>query len=256
MVLPQDKKHCLMRRRYHEKKRQNETAKDICSICRENFESGELVARFDGCRHVGTHASCLAESMAHGHLGAEFNFASYSHFKAYSELIINQNVDFFRFRKDFDRTVGRALVDLLLPDRSLSADKSVPTTPVERRVALKETLVNVDQVCRIFVEKGLVALIDMAPPSTEQIDDWANDLSVLSWSIALDGDVTLGSQILLQEQGLLYPSFVRYALQTILQSVGGQQVSIEDYYMDTDYNSDPEKFEVKEVLLNIIMESE
>jgi hypothetical protein len=73
----------------------------------------------------------------------------------------------------------------------------------------------------------------------------------------LDGDITLGSQLLLQEQGLrLYPSFARCAIQYVLEEIMlGQKVSLDEYYMDTDYNSDPDKFEVKEVLVNIDLES-
>lgn len=33
-------------------------------------------------------------------------------------------------------------------------------------------------------------------------------------------------------------------------------VQILDYYMDTDYNSDPDKFKVKELLLNVVLDSQ
>ena len=89
------------------------------------------------------------------------------------------------------------------------------------------------------------------------------DLSDLQFSVALDGDVTLNAQILLQEQGYrLIPDYGKYATTFILgdslrvlPKSMMEEVSVEEYYMDTDYNSDPDKFEVKEVLLNIVIES-
>ena len=33
-----------------------------------------------------------------------------------------------------------------------------------------------------------------------------------------------------------------------------QTVSIEEYYMDTNYNSDPDLFDAKQVLLNVVIE--
>jgi hypothetical protein len=72
----------------------------------------------------------------------------------------------------------------------------------------------------------------------------------------LDGDITLQSQILLQEQGFrLYPNFARFAIGYLMQQ-DGQQLSVMDYYFDTDYNSDPDKFEVKEILLNVVLDSQ
>jgi hypothetical protein len=78
----------------------------------------------------------------------------------------------------------------------------------------------------------------------------------LHFSVALDGDITLQSQILLQEQGFrLYPNFARFAIGYLMQQ-DGQQLSVMDYYFDTDYNSDPDKFEVKEILLNVVLDSQ
>jgi hypothetical protein len=189
--------------------------------------------------------------------GVQFNFVSYTHFKAYSDLLIERNIDFPRFKKEFERTVGQDLVGLFL-GKSPLADMPV-NNPDQRRQALQQALDQVDRLCKVVVDRGLVALIDTeteTPLDAERIVEWSEDLLDLSWSIGLDGDVTLGSQLLLQEQGFrLYPNYARYAIQTILESIRGQQISIDDYYMDTDYNSDPDKFEVKQVLVNIVLEN-
>ena len=80
-------------------------------------------------------------------------------------------------------------------------------------------------------------------------------------TVAIAGDVTLQSQILLQEQGYrLYPNFNRFIVTELFREAIQEQqeqqhkVSVMDYYFDTNYNSDPDKFEVKEVMLNISIE--
>lgn len=113
-----------------------------------------------------------------------------------------------------------------------------------------------------MLEKGFISLTDtkeLFNSEDEKINDWANDLSDLQLNISLDGDSTLNAQILLKEQGYrLTPDFGKFAFNSILRGNLGkykQEITSEDYYMDTDYNSDPDKFEVKEVLLNIVIES-
>lgn len=190
--------------------------------------------------------------------GQQFNFAVYTRFKAYSDLLIERKVDFLSFRRDFEKQVGQQLVALLLPNQAwpLPPDLTAPSIQEKRRSMLKQAQENIDGVCQALLAKGLVARIDQATLDPEQVDDWSEDLSELAFSIALDGDITMNSQILLQEQGFrLYPNYARYAIQSILQGIEGQKVNTEDYYMDTDYNSDPTKFEVKEVLVNIELES-
>ena len=194
---------------------------------------------------------------------AQFNFRSYTHFKAYLEILMEQkDVNFPQFRKQFETKVGRDVVELLLPDTTLSRNTAagVPSSPRERRQALQEALDVIEQLSQALVDRGLVAQIDTANPLVnipEDVNDWSEDLQDLNWSIALDGDITLGSQLLLQEQGLrLYPSYARCAIQYVLEEIMlGQKVSLDEYYMDTDYNSDPDKFEVKEVLVNVVLES-
>jgi hypothetical protein len=190
--------------------------------------------------------------------GAQLNFAAYTRFKAYSDLVIERKVDFFSFRRDFEKVVGQQLVSLLLPNPTSPLPPRSNASSIEerRKVMLKQALENIDGVCHVLVAKGLVARIDQATLDPEQVDDWSEDVSDLSGSIALGGDITLSSQILLQEQGFrLYPNYGRYVIQSILQGIEGQRVTTDDYYMDPNYNSDPTRFEVKEVLVNIALES-
>ena len=120
------------------------------------------------------------------------------------------------------------------------------------------------------------------------VDDNNEDSAIISntmdltYSLALNGDITLNSQLLLQELGYrLYPSFGRWMVnEAILQcflshplspvslSINGNNnnsssirnstakiiVNIDDYYMDTSYNSNPDLFEVKQILLNIVIQ--
>ena len=80
-------------------------------------------------------------------------------------------------------------------------------------------------------------------------------MSDLQLSLALDGDIAHNALTLLQEPGLnLIPSYAKVMLEQRLE-MPGQNLSIEEYYMDTDYNSNPDFFEVKEILLNIVLES-
>jgi hypothetical protein len=64
------------------------------------------------------------------------------------------------------------------------------------------------------------------------------------------------SQILLQERGFrLHPCYARLAIQHLLLSTTGCEVVTEDHYMDTEYCSDLDKFEVKQVVININLQA-
>jgi hypothetical protein len=172
---------------------------------------------------------------------------------------------FATVRSDFERVVGQALVEMWkLNDNPTTTSSSSSLTRV-----IQQT----DKLAATLRDLGLVALLDTSLPI--ESDDWQDfldgDLLELNWNVAVDGDVTLNAQILLQEQGYrLYPNFGRFALREIFQNVladattksdkisatGPIKVSVMDYYFDTDYNSDPEKFEVKEVLLGVSLENE
>lgn len=180
-----------------------------------------------------------------------FNFDSYAHFKAYGDLILKSNLSFNAFRKDFEAKMGQELVAMLLPQyRSNSSPKTNNFEGI-----LKQRLKLVDQICSILVEKGFVAETERSTLDDERVADWSEDLSDLTFSLALDGDVTQNAQILLQEQGFrLYPNYIKYIVTRLLE-LPQQTVTIDDYYLDTDYNSDPNRFQVKQVLLNIVLDS-
>jgi hypothetical protein len=189
--------------------------------------------------------------------GPQFNFESYVHYKSYSDLILSRTIDFSGpVRKEFERVMGSKVLSLLLPSGTTKTASSSGLVSKEAKAAsLKQSLDAIDRLGRSLMDKGLVSSVDVSPLDVVDVEDWSEGLSDLSWSVALDGDVTLGSQILLQEQGykLIYPNYARYALQSILEGTlpAGTNVAVENYYLDTDYNSDPDKFQVKEVLLNI-----
>ena len=187
--------------------------------------------------------------------GEQFNFASYSRFKAYSELLIERKVDFRTFKQKFDDRFGKELLTMVMPESSLSLEKRSGTLAVDRKRAIGLAKQRMDALSTALVDKGMVAAVDISP--LEDIDDWVQELADLSWSVGLDGDITMPSQILLQSQGIrFYPNYAHLMIQTILQQeLPNLKTTIEDYYLETDYNSDPEKFEVKEVLVNINIEN-
>ncbi|KAG7341615.1 hypothetical protein IV203_023568 [Nitzschia inconspicua] len=201
--------------------------------------------------------------------GPQFNFAVYSHYKAYSNLLLTQqqsqnskdSKSFATIRADFERFVGQALLD----EWKIKETSSSPLTR-----ALQQT----DTLATKLRDFGFAASVDPSPPIDSE--DWQDflegDVPELNWNVAVDGDITLNAQILLQEQGYrIYPNIARFVLQQIFQDVLAQataqpggvggissatKVSVMDYYFDTDYTSDPDKFEAKEVLLSVSLENE
>jgi len=123
---------------------------------------------------------------------------------------------------------------------------------------LKAGLKLTDEILHFLVSNGFVALAERNQIDNEILVDWAEGMTDIQLSIPLDGDVTLNSQVLLQEQGFrVYPDFARFAITSAFQQTlanTNQNVSSEEYYMDTDYSSDPNQFEVKQVLLNIVID--
>jgi ribosomal protein S8 len=116
-----------------------------------------------------------------------------------------------------------------------------------------------DEILANLVSEGFVALAERNQIDNEKLVDWSDDMADIQLSIPLDGDITLNSQVLLQEQGFrVYPDFARFAITSAFQQALAnmdQNVSSDEYYMDTDYSSDPDQFEVKQVLLNIVIDS-
>jgi len=179
----------------------------------------------------------------------QFNFATYVHYKAYTDLLLQHKIAFGPFLRTFEAQVGQRLLQLL----------GIETRPSQQR---PQQLASCLEALRAFGDRlqatGLVALVDISPIDPIVLEDWLEDMGDLSFNIALDGDITQNAQILIQEQGYrFYPNYGRYGVAALLTAQRmGSKVIVEDYYMDTNYNSDPDKFEVREVLLNIVVESD
>lgn len=211
----------------------------VASLVRPAFQNSGITLE-DNVRDVRT--------------ATQFNFASYVHFKAYSDLLLQLGTSFYfnDFRRNYEAHFGQRLITLLLPQASMNV--SGGNRPSERLFNSK--LKQIDLLCDVLKEKGLLSLTERSTIEKDAVSDWVDDMSDLTFTISLDGDITLGTQMLLQEQGFrLYPGYARFAVFALLQDIEGQQAQIEDYYFDTDYNSDPDKFEVKEVVLNIALDS-
>lgn len=188
---------------------------------------------------------------------SQLNFVVYAHFKAYSDLFMmlqeTKPIPFNSFRSTFEQKVGTQVVAMLLPEYE--------NTSSHQKETLKQALLAVDTLCTCFRNHGLVASYEISTSldnddDNDKISDWI-DYGDLEFTVALDGDATLNAQILLQEQGFrLYPNFARYAIKEIMsfEPQDKQSVTVTDYYFDTDYNSDPDKFDVKQVLLSVQME--
>jgi hypothetical protein len=203
----------------------------------------------------------------------QFNFAVYAHFKAYSELILEKgnSINFANFRIEFERSVGQRLIETF--QLANTASKGFARQEQQTNAVLKNQLLaaleQTDTLSRRLRELGLVANVDRnSIESTDDLQDFVDDaLADLIITVSVDGDVTLQAQILLQEQGYrLYPNFNRFVVTEFFREAislpngnsgnddGSHKVSVMDYYFDTNYNSDPDKFEVKQVLLNISIE--
>ena len=95
--------------------------------------------------------------------------------------------------------------------------------------SLKNTLSVTDNIATLLQSKGLIASWERSIPLDDTIDDFVDDnnnedsaimyTTDLTYSLALNGDITLNSQLLLQELGYrLYPSFGRWMVnEAILQ---------------------------------------
>eukprot|EP00977_Amphora_coffeiformis_P009732 scaffold2243_cov165-Amphora_coffeaeformis.AAC.12 len=192
--------------------------------------------------------------------GDEFNFLAYTHFKAYTDLILERSIDFRKFQKDYEEQMGSIVRKLILPNEDSSWSQFFAgkvSDPQVRRARWTATEERLRRFTDALVQRGLVAQVDTSYDK-DDLTDWLDDAMLdFQFNIALDGDVTLKSQCLIQELGFrLYPNFSRYGIRNILQESIGTAVEITDYYMDTDYNSDPNRFEVKEVLLSVVLQSD
>mmetsp|Transcript_18110 Transcript_18110/g.20947 ORF Transcript_18110/g.20947 Transcript_18110/m.20947 type:complete len:402 (+) Transcript_18110:224-1429(+) len=192
----------------------------------------------------------------------QFNYYCYTHFKSMCDILIENKLPFDR--KKFEVLLGNKLLPLFVTPASLdliSTAKNQSLSKNERMKAFDAGLKLTDEIIANLVVYGFVAAAERnnIENEEEKVSDWADDLSDLQLSIPLDGDITLNSQILLQEQGFrLYPDFGRFAITSGLQqSLQGtkQVITADEYYMDTNYSTDPDLFEVKQVLVNIVIDS-
>ena len=184
----------------------------------------------------------------------QFNFYSYVRYKAYCDLLVEKKVAFPKFKQNYERTLGEQSLGIILTSQTFNANSS------SREENLNQVLRQLDTLCKNLQSYGLVALAERNQlEDKDAIVDFMDDMADLQFSVALDGDVTQNAQILLQEQGFrLYPSFAKVAIAALLlqqqkSSLKLGEITIDDYYMDTNYNSDPDLFEVKEILLNIVL---
>jgi len=194
----------------------------------------------------------------------QFNYFCYVHFKAFCDILIDNKLSFNR--KQFESMLGDKLLSLFAPSASNTLD-SLATKQQGLKPKSEDAMMNgistglslTDDILNSLVANGIVAQFERNEIDSETLSDWTNDLSDIQLSIPLDGDITLGSQVLLQEQGFrVYPDFGRFAITSALQkslAFPNQNVQSDEYYMDTNYNSDPDLFEVKQVLLNIVIDS-
>jgi len=190
----------------------------------------------------------------------EFNFLSYVYFKAFSDILVEKKVNFGPFRMALENKLGDKIVKIIstAPSKERDPDNAViNSTSSTLRKKMTLALENVDRLMQDFRNKGLIAVSERSQISEEQVADWSEDLSDLQFSLAIDGDCTMNAQVLLQEQGIrLYPDYVRLAVASCIRNtLSGLPLTVtsDEYYLDTDYNSDPDKFEAKQVLLNIVI---
>ena len=190
----------------------------------------------------------------------EFNYFCYIHFKAYCDIVKEKNVSFDV--KSFETQLGETLLSLFYTQASdkissLSRTKKNTKAKEYLSIALNTALEGIDIVLKALVSNGFVARAERNFIDQERLQDWSADMADIQLSIPLDGDATLNGQILLQEQGMrIYPDFSRFIIAALLrQCLEGtnQNVADEEYYMDTGYSTD--SFEVKQVLLNIVIDS-
>lgn len=171
---------------------------------------------------------------------AELDYRLYCRFRAYSELLPKSSSP-----REFERLLSSALADYLLPPPA-GAPASLPVAgAISQLSACLSPLASL----------GFISGFELAPPTADDLEDYADGISNLSLSLAVSGDASLRSQILLQEAGCrLYPSLARLAAQGVLARFkvdGCERVEVLDYYLDPLYNSDPRRFEVKQVLVDV-----
>jgi hypothetical protein len=231
----------------------------------------------------------------------EYNRECYAHVRVYNEVLVENDIPFGPFRTKFGNIVGTFVLQQLASERMGSppapsssfsstssfsrtqSPTSYPPDALSNRV--RDALRATDDVATFLRNRGYVSSWERSVPTDDDIEDFADTTTYapvdLTYSLALNGDVTLDSQLLLQELGYrLYPSIGQWTTAVAISkcfsgkggaagsgggdddsAIGGGDgksagVQIDDYYMDTRYNSNPDLFEAKQVLLNIVIQRE
>jgi hypothetical protein len=207
-------------------------------------------------------------------LQEEFNFEVYTRFKVYNDLLIEQKVSFVPFYHEFEHEIGTRLLELMPLQQQ--QQQSLLQSPSESRInnQVQHAFWAAEMIVTSLVENGFITswersvasqddILDFTEPYVAPSSDNFSVTSDLQFTLALVGDITLKSQLLLQELGYrLYPAFGRWGLQQSLVTSfpldgDGKKsvvVNVDDYYMDTAYNSNPDLFEVKQILLNVVLQ--
>mmetsp|Transcript_7749 Transcript_7749/g.17723 ORF Transcript_7749/g.17723 Transcript_7749/m.17723 type:complete len:337 (+) Transcript_7749:1-1011(+) len=190
----------------------------------------------------------------------EFNFRCYLHFRSFNEILVKEQVQFPAFRRRFELDLQSRLIQIALKEHP-SMLGNIPQPPSDLSDGLRSALDSTDRVANFLLSKGVISSWERSVPPPEDLEDFVSLATDCPFSLALYGDATLGSQLLLQELGFrLYPAFGRWmvteSITRCFAKEGGESVSlnVEDYYMDTSYNSNPDLFEVRQVLLNIALQ--
>jgi hypothetical protein len=231
-------------------------------ICDEAFCNASKISATDLQARVQKVANTVERSYARSGLtrdeldvsaqvttSRQFNYLSYVHFKAYSDIVVAQRIDFKPFQREFENKVGDSLAALSLCDCASIQPISASEAAANPAATLKRIIYRIENILDVWIQRGLVAQIDPA-----NVEEW-NTQDDWTWSIGIDGDASMPAQMLLQELGWrLYPSYGRFVVQALLRrAYPNLQVDVTDYYLDTDYSTDPNQYEPKEVLLNVII---
>lgn len=189
----------------------------------------------------------------------EFNFYCYTHFKGFCDIIIENKLSFNKLK--FENKIGEKLLPIFAPSaKELIASIPKQQSKESQAKAIDASLKIIDEIMGNLVSFGFCALAERNAIETEEgrISDWIEDYSNIQLSISLDDDITIKSQLLLQEQGFrIVPSFGRFMINEALQLCFDgmkQSINTDEYYMDTGYSSDPNLFEVKQVLINVVID--
>ncbi|GMI38633.1 hypothetical protein TrCOL_g12775 [Triparma columacea] len=166
-------------------------------------------------------------------------FEAYCRFRAYCSLSSSSPPPLLRRAKNkFALSVGSNIITLL--------NIPLPSTPTLD--SCNSTLLRALEELRLL---GLLARATLSDVNDEAREDFADGLDT-TITVAVDTDIFQSSTILLSEQGfrLFTPSLTSFLTQYIFSTLPNTTVDVTEYFMDTNYNSDPDKFEVKQVLVN------